>query len=852
MDSVNVGEDPLPYYFPCNEDKSPAVSSPLTTRMKAEDCKPLVGMYAGQDGLLCFDFEVRSAYDDWLALLEDNGVEYSAATVSTRGGGVHVWVRCKGGAPPGEKLAMNADGSGPHGGLLVETRGSNNQYAIVPPSPGWEYLPFSPAIEELEETEDWRSLVAACRLLDERPVELPEPMREAGKAGTMAGDDYNQRGETFEALLERNGWRRGKSGRNGRSCWTRPGKSKGVSGTLTADGQVFTCFTSSTPLEPGKHYSKFGFLTAWEYGGDFKKSSRFLFQAGYGESKPEAKAEADGLPVVETNGIGLATMTAAALDALRTLNANEPTLFVRSGKLCRVVTDDDGVPAMQFVDGAMLRGMMARAAVWVSTSSKRGQIEVLPPTAVADDIAALPYYDGLPTLKGIASGPIASAKGELALSDGYDPNTGYFVASGREWSPAAKRGEEAAKWLLEEVLCDFPFQSESDRANALALMALPFVRPAIDGPTPLHLADAPMMGTGKSMLVKVCLYPFLGRESAATSAPTDEEEWRKKIMTALMAGWPAMFIDNISRRVDSDSLAMALTSQTWTDRILGSSSSVNLPVRMIWAGTANNVQLSVDLARRSVWIRLDAQVERPWQREGFKHPDLFEWMRENRSEIVANILAMVRCWAQKGRPKWSEKPLGSFENYCRVIGGILESCGVKGYLGNWEQMFESTNSDEESWKGLYLRWWDVHKGAPVKAGDIYELVKEDEMLVSVLGDKGEQSQKIRLGGLLKKRVKRICGGFTVEIDGKTHRSFRFRLVNTVNVGECELPYTREYPGNAPMDTLIGGGENTPQHSHTPIVTSPYGYPLERVEEDAFGKWGYDTEGNAWRMEEGRI
>lgn len=830
-------------FFPCKaEDKSPAVARPLECKMKAEDCRPLVGMYAGQRDLLCLDFETRGAYDAWRKIVDENGLDFDGALVSTRGGGVHVWVRCQGGAPAGEKLAFAAEKHGPHGGLLVETRGSNNQYAIVPPSPGWEYLPFSPAIDEIGLTADWQSLLSAARLLDERPVETPQPKTGSVEAsGKRSGDEYNERGESFEDLLTRNGWRQNNRKSGSRTTWTRPGKDKGISGTLTADGQIFTCFTSSTEFDPSRHYTKFAAKSILEHAGDYKACAKALFQQGYGETRAEQKAASLDLPVIETNGQGLATMSDAAVAALIRLNEADPFLFVRSGRLCRVITDDEGRPSMNFLDGPSLRGMLARSAMWVSTSDKRGQIEVLPPVAVADDIASLPSYVGFPTLKGIASAPVMGAGGQLALTDGYDRKSGYFVASGRSWTVAKKSGADAAKWLCEELLADFPFQSDADRANALALMLLPFLRPMIAGPTPLHLADAPMMGTGKSMLVKVCLYPFMGMEVAATSAPTEEDEWRKKIMTALMAGWPAMFIDNISRRVDSDSLAMALTTETWTDRILGSSTSVNLPVRLVWAGTANNVQLSIDLARRSVWIRLDAMVEKPWQREGFKHPDMFEWMAANRVEIVSNILAMLTEWAKAGAKKWSGKPLGSFENYCRIIGGVLESCGVEKYLGNWEEMFESTNSDEESWKGLYLRWWEKHKGDPVKTSDVYELVKEDDMLMNVLGDKGERGQMTRLGFLLKKRSKRVCAGLMIDNVHKVNRSHRFRLMNVMNVYEPFIPNTREYPGDDTNNTLATEGENVHKRS------SPYGYPLVKVETDALGKWGTDSEGNSWLM-----
>jgi len=57
--------------------------------------------------------------------------------------------------------------------------------------------------------------------------------------------------------------------------------------------------------------------------------------------------------------------------------------------------------------------------------------------------------------------------------------------------------------LLDELLIDFPFADEASRANALALLLLPYVRPLIVGPTPLHLITAPTQGTGKDLLAQL-------------------------------------------------------------------------------------------------------------------------------------------------------------------------------------------------------------------------------------------------------------------------------------------------------------------------------------------------------------
>jgi putative DNA primase/helicase len=92
----------------------------------------------------------------------------------------------------------------------------------------------------------------------------------------------------------------------------------------------------------------------------------------------------------------------------------------------------------------------------------------------------------------------------------------------------------------------------------------------------------------------------------------DDEEWRKRITAILIRAPGFILVDNVRRRVDSSALAAVLTAGHWTDRLLGQSKTVTLPVRAVWLATGNNVGLSNEMARRSVWIRLDARRDTPW------------------------------------------------------------------------------------------------------------------------------------------------------------------------------------------------------------------------------------------------
>src|SRR5262249_7363276 len=161
----------------------------------------------------------------------------------------------------------------------------------------------------------------------------------------------------------------------------------------------------------------------------------------------------------------------------------------------------------------------------------------------------------------------------------------------------------------------FPFVSESEKAHAVATALAPFVRDLIDGPTPLYSVEAPSAGTGKTLLVELLTLPALGRPISAMTEGRDEDEWRKRLFAKLRSAPSILLLDNIKRRLESGALASAITSYPlWEDRILGVSEIARVPVRCIWIATGNNPALSSEMTRRTVRIRLDAQVDRPWLR----------------------------------------------------------------------------------------------------------------------------------------------------------------------------------------------------------------------------------------------
>ena len=271
--------------------------------------------------------------------------------------------------------------------------------------------------------------------------------------------------------------------------------------------------------------------------------------------------------------------------------------------------------------------------------------------------------------------------------------------------PSAEQIAAARALICEDLLGDFPFVSPSEHAHAVALLLLGFVRSMIDGPTPLHLIEKPTPGTGATLMVDAIATILTGAGASVMTEGRDDEEWRKRVTAKLRQIPSIVLIDNLRQKLDSSAVAAALTAPFWEDRILGASEMARLPIRCVWIATGNNPEFSNEMARRLVRIRLDAHVERPWQRDGFRHPDLMTWVRANRARLVAACLTLCQAWIAAGRPRGTAT-IGSYENWAQVLGGVLEVAGIEGFLGNLDEMMEASDSEGAVWRSFVSAWWD--------------------------------------------------------------------------------------------------------------------------------------------------
>jgi hypothetical protein len=370
----------------------------------------------------------------------------------------------------------------------------------------------------------------------------------------------------------------------------------------------------------------------------------------------------------------------AALKAL----SRDDTIFQRGAALVHIVRGGRTVVGINRptearviagLPAAVLRERLTCAAKFVvEKCTKNGEVErilVHPPTWSVKAIHARGFYPNIRPLEGLVESAVLRPDGTILETPGYDEGTGLLYLPGddiRAIEPDPSREDAlVALHVLLDVVCDFPFESESHRSAWLAALLTVIGRHAIDGPVPLFLFDANVRGSGKTLQAETISFIATGRTIPRTPNPRNNEEARKMILAVALSGDPLVLIDNVTGQLGTAALDAALTATVWKDRILKESRIVTAPLMLTWLASGNNVILGANTCRRVCHCRLDCRDERPEEREGFRHPDLTGYVREHRVELLGAALTVLRAYFVAGRPQAKLRPWGSYEAWSSII-----------------------------------------------------------------------------------------------------------------------------------------------------------------------------------------
>lgn len=333
---------------------------------------------------------------------------------------------------------------------------------------------------------------------------------------------------------------------------------------------------------------------------------------------------------------------------------------------------------------------------------------------------------------------------------------------------------EACLDYLNALIDEFEFETDADRSAALCAMFTAVTRPSL-ALAPAFNITATTSGSGKSYLAEV-ISLFAGPEDPnRVSYPSSAEEAAKLIVTLLIEKPPvALFDDMQANWKPFGPINRMLTSETTTERLLGTNRSATVPTKALFLGTGNNIEPERDLRRRVVSIRLAPKNETPSLRS-FRH-DPIATMRQHRARAVSRVLSIINAHQAAGEPEQQAPAIGTYGEWSRLCRYPLMWMGLPDPA---QSLIEQVSHDPErqslgelleAWQGLFGTRSVTVRQLIAKAEDRTELMDALEELPVM---DGRSVNRGKLGWFISKNRGRRADGRRIEPgDSSERRSWR--------------------------------------------------------------------------------
>jgi putative DNA primase/helicase len=474
-------------------------------------------------------------------------------------------------------------------------------------------------------------------------------------------------------------------------------------------------------------------------------------------------------PVIKLTGGNRPAAAAAGIDALATA-----PLYQRDSKIVYIRRSPaklaDGstiqIPSIEQMTIPYLQNELGRRAVWQRYDRRRKRwVQVDVPIEIATAIAAMPNDWLFKPVIGVINTQTIRPDGTLLKEAGYDPQTGFvlFDPPPLPTIPVAPTRNDAlnALQLIDGLLDEFPFANDASRSVALSLMMTLVLRPALTPAVPLHAADAPEGGTGKSYLYDVASVLAIGELTPVISRGHTAEETEKRLIGAALEGRLLIVLDNCNGLLRSEFLCQAVERPVIKPRPLGTTRMPTLANGFVCGANGNNIEIADDLVRRTLMCRLDANMEQPYLRD-FKWNPVIEILRD-RGRFIAAVLTIARAYVVAGMPNRAP-PLLSFEAWSHLVRSSLIWLGRADPVDTIKQL-ASIDPVREQCAKIFTAIFRFFPGVHFTVSELLKADTESpdgalgEALLVVARGKGFSSiSPERLGRWLKRNAGRIAGG----------------------------------------------------------------------------------------------
>lgn len=446
-------------------------------------------------------------------------------------------------------------------------------------------------------------------------------------------------------------------------------------------------------------------------------------------------------------------------------------------------------------------GSVAQFWTWKERNGELSERSIDPPQQTINQLLAIGAGRNLKPLKAVLSAPVIDLNGRVIDRAGYDSKTQLYLDMNEDPLPVPDNPTPEQVRLALEFLMqpfnDFAVNTTLDRGVLLAAILTAIQRPVLALAPAIGL-DAPVQGTGKTYLAQ-CLGMLATGEDVPASPPVkgrDDEEVRKRLASMLMTDSRVILWDNILGHFDSASMASLITTESYTDRILGKSEQLTLINRALILLTGNNLTLAGDMPRRVLKCRLDAQIANPTLRVFKGDPKAF--IKQNRQKLVQAGLTIIKAYLSSpeckagGAVKGGANGFSEWDQLVRQpVAWIAQTIGAGEYEDPAEALKEAIANDPEL-ETLALALENIKSLMGEKwfeTGELYNRLERPSL--TLLADQGKPqelkelledltgSNKLTtrgLGRVLGYRVDRIANGLKLE-KRTGARVAKFRVVS---------------------------------------------------------------------------
>ena len=346
-----------------------------------------------------------------------------------------------------------------------------------------------------------------------------------------------------------------------------------------------------------------------------------------------------------------------------------------------LASESTNVPLRAILDGRSLAAVIVDRIRVKVVNGEKSKGTRIPSSDLGTMLAAEVFLQKFKAIDEVTRVPLYLPDFTLTkpgYNDGGRGNRIYYA--GKE--PRVEREPKAILQFLDVM----DFASPADRTNAVGAALTVMLHNHFSGARPLIAVTATKSQAGKDTIIL-----FAAGSNRLTSVSYQATDWAfERAIVGTTNHSPDTVVLNVEnarlgskqKYIASGFLERFLTDPEPTMFSTGTGGPVRRKNNLVVAISTNFGMLSTDLLNRSLPIHLDPVGNVADRESPIGNPKL-EFLPAHRFQIEAELRGMVQRWLEADKP--SNKDVHhSFDEWAKVIGGILLVNGFQDFLANYE------------------------------------------------------------------------------------------------------------------------------------------------------------------------